>query len=239
MTKETITTASTTETTTETAISQGTGQWLDSADGQRWWFDSGSLSLDFAYTGALNDELPENTDEHGNRDERGNRNGHGHGHGHGETLHSPSDLGAWLTDRFAHVDAAVSERELADALMLRESIARLALAASRDAQPDTGDIDVVNLFAATPDLPPALMGGSRQAGASRVRSTQALSTIARDAISTFGPDVRGRIRECSAADCGVVYLDTSRSGNRRWCSMQRCGNRAKVRAHRARSQVSR
>ncbi|MEQ1734865.1 MAG: CGNR zinc finger domain-containing protein, partial [Rhodoglobus sp.] len=24
-----------------------------------------------------------------------------------------------------------------------------------------------------------------------------------------------------------------RSNNRRWCSMQRCGNRAKVRAHRA------
>jgi hypothetical protein len=32
----------------------------------------------------------------------------------------------------------------------------------------------------------------------------------------------------------VLYLDTTRSGTRRWCSMRRCGNRAKVRAHRAR-----
>jgi predicted RNA-binding Zn ribbon-like protein len=31
-----------------------------------------------------------------------------------------------------------------------------------------------------------------------------------------------------------VFRDESRTANRRWCSMQRCGNRAKVRAHRAR-----
>ncbi|ERK71913.1 hypothetical protein N136_01733, partial [Leifsonia aquatica ATCC 14665] len=64
---------------------------------------------------------------------------------------------------------------------------------------------------------------------------QALGTIARDAVRLFGPEADGRIRECSADDCDLVYLDTSRSGNRRWCSMQRCGNRAKVRAHRARA----
>ncbi|WP_235492647.1 MULTISPECIES: CGNR zinc finger domain-containing protein [unclassified Leifsonia] len=29
------------------------------------------------------------------------------------------------------------------------------------------------------------------------------------------------------------YVDTSRAGTRRWCSMQRCGNRAKVRKFRA------
>lgn len=195
--------------------SRGTGQWFDSADGQRWWFDSGSLSLDFAYTGALGDGRTEK--------------------GRWEMLHSPADLGAWLSDRFVHIDPDVAERELADALMLRESIARLALAASLAEPPSTSDIDVVNLFAATPDLPPSLEGGSRQAGASRARTTQALSTVARDAVHVFGPDAEGRIRTCSANDCSIVYLDTSRSGNRRWCSMQRCGNRAKVRAHRARS----
>ncbi|WIB37118.1 CGNR zinc finger domain-containing protein [Curtobacterium sp. MCJR17_043] len=31
-----------------------------------------------------------------------------------------------------------------------------------------------------------------------------------------------------------MFYDSSRGGTRRWCSMQRCGNRAKVRAHRAR-----
>ncbi|MEV6911021.1 CGNR zinc finger domain-containing protein [Amycolatopsis sp. NPDC051071] len=31
-------------------------------------------------------------------------------------------------------------------------------------------------------------------------------------------------RECSADDCYLLFFDTSRSGNRRWCSMERCGN---------------
>nr|WP_312856528.1 CGNR zinc finger domain-containing protein [Phytoactinopolyspora halotolerans] len=34
---------------------------------------------------------------------------------------------------------------------------------------------------------------------------------------------------------GQFLVDTSRPGKRRWCSMQRCGNLAKVRGHRQRS----
>jgi predicted RNA-binding Zn ribbon-like protein len=68
-----------------------------------------------------------------------------------------------------------------------------------------------------------------------VRLGQALSTVARDAVELFGRRGTDRIRSCSADDCELVFYDESRSNNRRWCSMQRCGNRAKVRAHRARA----
>jgi predicted RNA-binding Zn ribbon-like protein len=196
---------------TQAILPRATGQWLDSPDGLRWWFDSGSLALDFACTGDL-----------GAADAR-------------ETLSTPADLSAWLVDRFPEVAPSAGSRELADARALRGAIIRLAQARRDDATLPADDIDTVNLFAATPDVPPALGGGSRQAGRSNARPTQALSTIARDAVRLFGPEAGGRIRECSAEDCAYVYLDTSRSGNRRWCSMQRCGNRAKVRAHRARA----
>lgn len=195
--------------TTEAALAATTGQWFDPPNETRWWFDSGALALDFAYTGAL----------------RGNA----------EVFHSPADLGRWLAARFPRVDAEVTERELSDALGFRAAIAQLALAAAAHAELPAAEVDVVNLFAALADLPPVLEGGTRQAGASRARSAQALSTIARDAVATFGPERRARIRACSADDCSLLYLDTSRSGTRRWCSMQRCGNRAKVRAHRART----
>ena len=59
--------------------------------------------------------------------------------------------------------------------------------------------------------------------------------IARDAVDLFGHNTEHRIRECSAADCTFVFFDESRTNNRRWCSMQRCGNRAKVRAFRAKT----
>jgi predicted RNA-binding Zn ribbon-like protein len=40
-----------------------------------------------------------------------------------------------------------------------------------------------------------------------------------------------RVRECRAGDCNWLFLDRSRSGTRRWCSMKSCGNRAKARRH--------
>jgi predicted RNA-binding Zn ribbon-like protein len=43
-----------------------------------------------------------------------------------------------------------------------------------------------------------------------------------------------RIKECPGDDCGWVFLDATRSGTRRWCSMASCGSRAKMRRYRAR-----
>jgi predicted RNA-binding Zn ribbon-like protein len=65
------------------------------------------------------------------------------------------------------------------------------------------------------------------------RDVDVLNLYAADAVAVFGAGSE-RIHRCSADDCTVLYLDTTRSGTRRWCSMRRCGNRAKVRAHRAR-----
>ncbi len=41
-----------------------------------------------------------------------------------------------------------------------------------------------------------------------------------------------RIRQCEA--CVVHFLDTSRKGSRRWCSMNLCGNKRKVAAYQRR-----
>jgi len=194
-------------------VSIPVGQWFTSSEGTRWWFDSGSFALDFAYTGAMG------------------------GNPEWERLHAPDDLTAWLRERFPVAVGAARSRDLFDAMSLRDAIGRMALSAARDEPVRAQDIDLVNLYAATPDIPPALAGGSRQAGRSVQTVGQALSTIARDAVDLFDPANADRIRECNG-DCGIVYLDTSRAATRRWCSMQRCGNRAKVRAHRAR-EVSR
>lgn len=38
-----------------------------------------------------------------------------------------------------------------------------------------------------------------------------------------------RLRVCAGRDCGWVFVDTSKSGRRRWCDMATCGNVAKAR----------
>lgn len=193
------------------------GQWFRAGDGHRWWFDSGAVVLDFAYTGGMGyeprwDQLRPSW----------------------ERLHEPTDLAAWLSERFPSVDGVVTERDLVDAKAFRAAVARVATAASRGQGAGSEDVDLINLFAATPDIPPALSGGSRQAGRTRARVGQALSAMAREAVGLFGAASLDRFRECAAEDCQLVFYDESRSNNRRWCSMQRCGNRAKVRAHRER-----
>ncbi len=40
-----------------------------------------------------------------------------------------------------------------------------------------------------------------------------------------------RVRRCANDLCGWIFLDTSKNGSRRWCSMTSCGNRAKARRH--------
>jgi len=65
-------------------------------------------------------------------------------------------------------------------------------------------------------------------------ASQVLSELARDAVDLFAGPLTGRIRVCAAPDCALLYLDQSRTGNRQWCSMQRCGTRAKVRSYRER-----
>ncbi|MFB7088614.1 CGNR zinc finger domain-containing protein [Streptomyces sp. NPDC056296] len=42
-----------------------------------------------------------------------------------------------------------------------------------------------------------------------------------------------RLKACEAADCHLAYYDRSPAGRGRWCSMQVCGARAKMRRYRA------
>lgn len=185
-----------------------TGQWITSPDGARWFFDSGSLALDLGYTGDYGYGVPE-----------------------WERLRSAADLGAWLTARLGPLVGEPSGADLAAALRLRAAISGIALALAAGAQPEPTDIDVVNEAALVPPPAPHLDGGTTQAG--RADALAALSTVARDAVVTFGAG-RARIRRCAGEDCELVFFDTSRPGARRWCSMRRCGNRSKVRAHRSR-----
>ncbi len=48
-----------------------------------------------------------------------------------------------------------------------------------------------------------------------------------------------RVRLCAAEDCAMIYLDASRNGSRRWCSMDRCGSRAKAHAYYERKRAER
>jgi predicted RNA-binding Zn ribbon-like protein len=59
-----------------------------------------------------------------------------------------------------------------------------------------------------------------------------LGPVAYSIASLFADLDRTKIRKCS--NCVLHFYDTSKKGTRRWCSMQMCGNQAKVAAYAAR-----
>jgi predicted RNA-binding Zn ribbon-like protein len=56
--------------------------------------------------------------------------------------------------------------------------------------------------------------------------------LAHAAAMLFAYTNRDRLRKCD--QCVLHFVDTSKKGTRRWCSMQLCGNRLKVAAYAAR-----
>jgi predicted RNA-binding Zn ribbon-like protein len=64
--------------------------------------------------------------------------------------------------------------------------------------------------------------------------SQVLATLARDLIDLVAGPFADRIRQCASDDCTLYLVDTSRPNQRRWCSMELCGNRSKLRDFRER-----
>jgi predicted RNA-binding Zn ribbon-like protein len=129
----------------------------------------------------------------------------------------------------------LTDAQLNRVCVLRQAICELADAASREDSLSRLAADTVNAAAALPLAVPWL---NARTGASEFVAEDAfdsaLATIARDAIDLVAGPSRSRIRACAQADCGMLFLDLSRSGRRRWCSMDRCGSRAKGLAFRNR-----
>ena len=60
-----------------------------------------------------------------------------------------------------------------------------------------------------------------------------LGLIAADAVAVLGGAEAGRLRECANPECSLLFVDTSRAGARRWCSMSSCGAREKMQRYRS------
>lgn len=148
-----------------------------------------------------------------------------------ELVYDPDSLARWLAHvlGLARVDAAAADVRAAH--RLRDALWELARARTRGLDLPADHVQTLNSFAAAaPPVPRLLPDGS--GGPLDVAASAALSAIARDTIDLFTGPLGHRVRVCAAEDCAFLFVDASRPGTRRWCSMERCGNIAKIRTHR-------
>jgi predicted RNA-binding Zn ribbon-like protein len=150
-----------------------------------------------------------------------------------ELLRTHDDVAHWLlASRLTSVRPDTGENDLDIARGLREAIYALATSRVLHAADNSNAREALNRIAALPAAIPCLDA----AGSMRLTGTaaQLLATLAREAVHLFGGDMAAHIRQCQSPGCTHFFVDTSRSGERRWCSMAACGNKAKVAAFRRR-----
>ena len=56
------------------------------------------------------------------------------------------------------------------------------------------------------------------------------AAVARSGAELLASGAPRRLRKCANPSCRLMFYDVSKAGRRRWCSMQMCGARSKVRA---------
>ena len=148
----------------------------------------------------------------------------------------PAHLARWYTDAGVASDAVpVTTADLDLARTVREAVYRAAKAAIDGTPPAPADEEIINRAAAAPPPVPRLHQGMvTSTGAGLDPAASALSAVARDAISLLATTDARRLHECASPECGLLFVDTSRPGRRRWCSSTACGGKARAAAYRQR-----
>jgi predicted RNA-binding Zn ribbon-like protein len=169
-----------------------------------------------------------------------------------ESLHGLRDLVQWCAssggllagaidgnDNWAERHPARAAAIFRGAIVLREAIYRIFHAAASGGAPAEKDLSELNQALKETPARSALQrigaGFGWRIEGNRLSSAPALLAPALWSAGDLltGPQL-ARVRECANDKCLWLFLDESKNGTRRWCSMTACGNRAKAHRHYAR-----
>lgn len=147
-----------------------------------------------------------------------------------ETLSTPGDLAAWVK-----TSTPPGPRELERAIALREAIYRLFDAQAQGNAVPSRDLDALNGALAQAPARTALKrcrdGYEWDVDTRSATAPALLAPVLWSAGDLLAGPRLDKVRRCANPECGWLFLDDSRAGKRRWCSMSSCGNRAKARRH--------
>ena len=165
-----------------------------------------------------------------------------------ESLHGLADVLEWCqsnsnialevkaaTMNWARAHPAEQESLFREMIAIRESIYRIFHALACNGAPPDKDVAALNRkFAACPER--THIESSKTGFGWRVESSNpTAATMLAPVLWSAGALLTGtpltKVRECANRQCLWLFVDDSRNGTRRWCSMQACGNRAKARRH--------
>lgn len=153
-----------------------------------------------------------------------------------DLLEQPEERAEWLSAQAAQLGIATTQsgvrsKEVAAAVQtVREHVATALEPARHGKRPPARALAGLNeALRAAPAVPQARWDGSavvtrtERPGSLAARLAGGLAQAAAELLAD--PAIR-KVRRCDAPDCVIVFLP--RNPNRRWCTPNICGNRARV-----------
>src|SRR3978361_2069818 len=151
-----------------------------------------------------------------------------------EDLPTPGALRAWLSAHGLDPGARVPTVALEEARAAREALRDILLAHNEVDTDVARASEVLDTAAQRSGLGIRFAAGSAHAEPSASGARGALGWILAEVSAGMADGTWERMKACRADDCKYAFLDTAKNRSRAWCSMQSCGNRAKVAAYRER-----
>jgi predicted RNA-binding Zn ribbon-like protein len=168
------------------------------------------------------------------------------GRGHadsGEALHAVGDLQQWGERRGVIAASVITDSvnagddELSAALQARELLYRLFLDQTQGRRAAVEDLATLE----------GLVSGAYQVAHldqaadgrlswswDRAQLSTVRYVVVTSALALLSQSPSARLKQCPGDDCGWFFIDTTKRGNRRWCSMSECGQEAKTARRRVR-----
>ena len=159
----------------------------------------------------------------------------------GEALHTVDDLRLWGLRRgvlTGGADGEAGRPELPAAIEARELLYQLFL--DRVGGHRSSDADRARLGdLASRAYQVASLGQEADGRLSWSWDPAQLATVRHVAVTAavqlLSQSHSARLKQCPGDHCGWFFLDSTKRGNRRWCSMNECGQEAKTARRRERS----
>lgn len=145
-----------------------------------------------------------------------------------EFLTSEAALSAWAKRSKLAVPRTVSGDLLKSALVLRKALYAIFYAVAHSAPPPKDDLETLKTFYLRALKEATLEPSERFSWKVSGTPLSLLHTLTLDALDLLQSNLSERIGYCQNEDCNWLFLDTTRSRTKRWCSAAGCGNRARV-----------
>jgi predicted RNA-binding Zn ribbon-like protein len=151
----------------------------------------------------------------------------------GDVIATAADLRRW-GQRYGLLSGAPvpgsGDDELRRAIEVRELLYAVFVARIQGRAPPRAQLHQLAAFAADAytaaelhrDATGAIQWRWRRSELSTVRHT-----AVNDAVQLLAQPLTTRLKQCPGDQCGWLFLDRTKRGNRRWCEMRTCGQEAK------------